>query len=118
MKKILIMGLPGSGKTTLAGELRKLLPGSVVWLNADEVRRKFNDWDFSHDGNYAPAERRVGDRGFAGGGVGGFHASSDLYSLGRSQTQTRLVRSAQPLGVQYCQRFSAVSMTNASSPSL
>ena len=57
MKKILIMGLPGSGKTTLAGELKKLLPGSVVWLNADEVRRKFNDWDFSHDGRIRQSMR-------------------------------------------------------------
>jgi adenylylsulfate kinase len=48
--KILIMGLPGSGKTTLANELKKLLPGTVVWLNADEVRTKYNDWDFSYEG--------------------------------------------------------------------
>ena len=38
MKKILIMGLPGAGKTTLASELVPLL--NAKWLNADEVRKK------------------------------------------------------------------------------
>ena len=45
---ILIMGLPGSGKTTLAKELVKALKAD--WLNADKVRKKFNDWDFSETG--------------------------------------------------------------------
>ena len=36
--RILIMGLPGSGKTTLASELVKLI--GAVWLNADEIRKK------------------------------------------------------------------------------
>lgn len=44
--KILIMGLPGSGKTTLAVELVKLLPNSE-WFNADTIRKQCNDWDFS-----------------------------------------------------------------------
>jgi len=63
------MGLPGSGKTTLAGELKTYLEkhgdmsygralnehiGSfgceVNWFNADDIRRKYNDWDFSNDG--------------------------------------------------------------------
>ena len=44
-KKILIMGLPGSGKTTLAFELKKILKAD--WINADKVRGKFKDWDFS-----------------------------------------------------------------------
>lgn len=57
MKRILIMGLPGAGKTTLANELKKLLPGTVVWLNADDVRRKFNDWDFSHEGRIRQSMR-------------------------------------------------------------
>ena len=38
-KKILIMGLPGAGKTTLASKLVPLL--NAVWLNADEVRKKY-----------------------------------------------------------------------------
>ena len=46
--KILIMGLPGSGKTTLARMIAPRL--NAVWLNADEVRKEANDWDFSEDG--------------------------------------------------------------------
>ncbi len=48
MKKILIMGLPGAGKTTLASKLVPML--KAKWLNADEVRKQANDWDFSNDG--------------------------------------------------------------------
>ena len=47
------MGLPGSGKTTLANTLLNKLrdKGSTVeWFNADEVREKYNDWDFSESG--------------------------------------------------------------------
>jgi DNA polymerase III delta prime subunit len=76
MKKILIMGLPGSGKTYFAERLKKYLEkhnilnsmpepewpmnqmeklsyihkSKVNWFNADDVRRKFNDWDFSKEG--------------------------------------------------------------------
>jgi hypothetical protein len=76
MKKILVMGLPGSGKTTMAQHLQSYLelhgdplthqPESinyegipteygltkikVDWFNADEIRKRFNDWDFSRDG--------------------------------------------------------------------
>ena len=67
-QRILIMGLPGSGKTTLAGALKRYLEehgeigfwrasmepidSSVMvnWFNADDIRRKYNDWDFSNDG--------------------------------------------------------------------
>jgi adenylylsulfate kinase len=74
MKKILIMGLPGSGKTYFAERLKTYLesngtiqnvssarlsllesapnqnPVQVQWFNADEVRKKYNDWDFSREG--------------------------------------------------------------------
>jgi hypothetical protein len=67
MKKILIMGLPGAGKTYFAERLKKYLEDNstfynnqaetlelsraeVKWINADDVRRKYNDWDFSHEG--------------------------------------------------------------------
>ena len=49
------MGLPGSGKTTLASELVPLL--KAKWLNADEVRKEANDWDFSPDGRIRQAKR-------------------------------------------------------------
>jgi DNA polymerase III delta prime subunit len=68
-QRILIMGLPGSGKTTLAGALKRYLEENgeisygralnehignldceVTWFNADDIRRKYNDWDFSNDG--------------------------------------------------------------------
>ena len=47
-KKILIMGLPGSGKSYLAGLLAPMI--DAVWLNADRVRQEANDWDFSPEG--------------------------------------------------------------------
>ena len=67
-QRILIMGLPGSGKTTLAAALKQYLEANgdisyaralneyidpqvqVTWFNADDIRRKYNDWDFSNDG--------------------------------------------------------------------
>ena len=55
MKIILIMGLPGSGKTTLASELVPLL--KAKWLNADEVRKEANDWDISAEGRTRQAKR-------------------------------------------------------------
>jgi Chromatin associated protein KTI12 len=72
--RILVMGLPGSGKSYLAQRLKdyietrsdfstmpteKLLnyespplfyKSTVEWFNADEIRKKFNDWDFSKEG--------------------------------------------------------------------
>lgn len=69
-ERILIMGLPGAGKTYFAERLKKYievhgerslssietdkpypkLSARVDWFNADDVRRKFNDWDFSKEG--------------------------------------------------------------------
>jgi adenylylsulfate kinase len=54
-KKILIMGLPGSGKTTLAKLLVPMF--NAVWLNADKVREEANDWDFSEKGRSIQANR-------------------------------------------------------------
>ena len=49
------MGLPGSGKTTLATNLVPLL--EAKWLNADEVRKEADDWDFSKEGRTRQAKR-------------------------------------------------------------
>ena len=64
--KILIMGLPGSGKTTLAKHLAPMF--NAVWLNADEVRKEADDWDFSPEGRQRQslrmaklAEKAVGE---------------------------------------------------------
>ena len=49
------MGLPGSGKTTLASELAPLI--SAIRINADEVRKEADDWDFSENGRKRQAKR-------------------------------------------------------------
>ena len=49
------MGLPGAGKTTLADELAPRL--NAKRLNADEVRKTANDWDFSEEGRKRQAKR-------------------------------------------------------------
>ncbi len=49
------MGLPGAGKTTLANELSKLI--KCKRLNADEIRKAANDWDFSEEGRTRQAKR-------------------------------------------------------------
>ena len=61
MKIILVMGLPGAGKTTLANELAKLI--ECKRLNADEVRKAANDWDFSEEGRKRQA-KRMSDEAF------------------------------------------------------
>lgn len=53
--KILICGLPDSGKTTLAKKLQEQL--GYAWFNADVVREQFDDWDFSPDGRKRQAKR-------------------------------------------------------------
>lgn len=53
--KILIFGLPGSGKTTLAKPFAELIGG--VHINADDIRKKYNDWDFSPDGRIRQTRR-------------------------------------------------------------
>ena len=55
MKIILVMGLPGAGKTTLADEMAPLL--NAKRLNADEVRKAADDWDFSEEGRVRQAKR-------------------------------------------------------------
>lgn len=67
--KVLIMGLPGSGKTTLAIELAKIL--SCTHFNADEVRREADDWDFSVEGRIRQADRmkRLADTASANGNI-------------------------------------------------
>ena len=75
MKRILIMGLPGSGKTYFAERLKKHLEDyskpieetsiapfsdsavKVGWLNADDIRKKYNDWDFSAEGRIRQSHR-------------------------------------------------------------
>ena len=59
-QRILIMGLPGAGKTFLATALRSRLIAegrTVTWFNADEVRKQFDDWDFSLQGRIRQSHR-------------------------------------------------------------
>ena len=56
--KILIMGLPGSGKTYLAERLQPLI--DAAWYNADVVRKMANDWDFSSKGRIRQSMRSLG----------------------------------------------------------
>ena len=54
--KILIMGLPGAGKTWFAERLQKIVP-DCAWYNADVIRKAANDWDFSPEGRTRQANR-------------------------------------------------------------
>ena len=51
--KVLVFGLPGSGKTTFARQLAV----NIAYFNADDIRKMFNDWDFSIEGRLRQAER-------------------------------------------------------------
>jgi len=53
--RILVMGLPGSGKTTLATKLANKL--GATHLNADAIRKEYDDWDFSEEGRVRQVER-------------------------------------------------------------
>jgi adenylylsulfate kinase len=53
--KILIFGLPGSGKTTLAKPFSDLIGG--VHINADAIRERYDDWDFTPEGRMRQAQR-------------------------------------------------------------
>ena len=53
--KILIFGLPGSGKTTLAKPFSELIGG--IHLNADIIRQQYDDWDFTPSARLRQAHR-------------------------------------------------------------
>ena len=53
--KILVMDLPGSGKTYLAERLVPII--KAAWYNADKVREMANDWDFSDEGRERQSKR-------------------------------------------------------------
>ncbi len=53
--KILVCGLPGSGKTWLSERLIKNIK-NCAWYNADIVRKFSNDWDFSMEGRIRQAK--------------------------------------------------------------
>ena len=53
--KILVMGLPGSGKTYLSERIAKRL--DCAWYNADNVRHMAKDWDFSKEGRVRQSQR-------------------------------------------------------------
>ena len=57
--RVLIFGLPGSGKTYLAERLVEYLGDKVAWFNADKVREEANDWDFSEEGRLRQNQRML-----------------------------------------------------------
>ena len=57
--RVLIFGLPGSGKTYLAERLVEYLGDNVAWFNADKVREEADDWDFSDTGRLRQNQRMI-----------------------------------------------------------
>ena len=57
--RVLIFGLPGSGKTFLAERLVGLLDDKAEWFNADKVRAEADDWDFSDEGRLRQNQRML-----------------------------------------------------------
>jgi adenylylsulfate kinase len=60
--RILVFGLPGSGKTTLCKELikqfkKKKIFRKIHYLNADKIRKQYSDFDFTLEGRKRQAER-------------------------------------------------------------
>ena len=62
---LLIFGLPGSGKSTFAKKL--ISDKKITYFNADEVRKMFNDWDFTEAGRIRQAQRMIGLTAYAQG---------------------------------------------------
>lgn len=59
-QRILVMGLPGAGKTYLTSHIVTELKNRnklVKWLNADTIREQYNDWDFSTEGRIRQSKR-------------------------------------------------------------
>lgn len=65
--RILVMGRPGAGKTTFSKMLAQAI--GCPMIDADEVRRDANDWDFSIAGRERQAERMRMHADAAGGVV-------------------------------------------------
>ena len=57
--RVLIFGLPGSGKTYIAERLAKCFGDKVAWFNADKVREEADDWDFSDEGRHRQNRRMI-----------------------------------------------------------
>jgi adenylylsulfate kinase len=57
--RVLVLGLPGAGKTTLAADIAAglFLKTKCLWLNADTIREQYNDWDFSENGRIRQSVR-------------------------------------------------------------
>lgn len=55
--KVLVFGLPGSGKTTFAKQLTA--DTKIPHFNADEIRGMFKDWDFSSNGRVRQVTRML-----------------------------------------------------------